>query len=460
MNAMPMLRGPWLGAFRLALGIAFLCAIAAVVADQLHGPAPARLVHAVLLGAAAAFLHRRRPADPVAAMLSLAFLLWALTRSLSWLPAGQGGIAVALLDKLRFALFVAGMLLFPTGRFEPRWTLHAMVGTWAVGLLGVAAALGLASPTLYTWLTTACAAAAVAALLARFRALPPGVQRQQIKWAALGLGLGLALVAASRLIALVQPGMAAPFLFDAGVIVIALGILAALSRYRLYDADAAISRSTAFAGLTVALLATFAASEAVLQAISQNWLGMNAGAVSGAIAAAFAAGLTAPLHARVSAWAEKRFQKGLVALQHELPSALADLCETVGLNRLAETVLLHVEAAVRSSSGALLLNGRIVAARHAARAEIDIWAKAWSPGDETALDCDGEDPLFPCRVPLRLEGAGLIGWLLVGRRPDGSPQGADEREALAASAGAIARALWVAARREKEARPGKFCMRG
>jgi hypothetical protein len=130
---------------------------------------------------------------------------------------------------------------------------------------------------------------------------------------------------------------------------------------------------------------------------------------------------------------------------------LADLRETVGLTRLAETLLLHVEAAVRSSCGALLLNGRILASRHAARAEIIIWAKTWSPADGTALDCDGEDPLFPCRVPLRLEGAGLIGWLLVGRRPDGSPQGADEREALAASAGAIARALWVVARQEKEA---------
>ena len=194
MDGLPKLGGRWLLAYRLAWALAALAALAAVAADQVHALAPARLLHAALLIVAATLLFRRRPTDPVAAMLSCAFLLWAITRSM------DGGVVVALLDKLRFALFVTGMLLFPTGRFDPRWTAHAIAATLGVALFGMGAALGFVSLTLYTWMTMACAAVAVVALRARFNGLPPGVQRQQIKWAALGLGVGLALVAVSRLI--------------------------------------------------------------------------------------------------------------------------------------------------------------------------------------------------------------------------------------------------------------------
>jgi hypothetical protein len=429
LNGVPTLSGLWLAAYRLAWAIALAGAVAAVVVDQLHALAPVRLLHALLLVAAAVILFRRRTADPVSVMLSLAFLLWAATRAL------EGEFAAALLDKLRFALFVTGMMLFPSGRFAPRWTLHAMIASWAVALFGMAGVLGLAPGAAYTPLSMTCAALAVLALRRRFLCLPPGVQRQQIKWVALGLAAGLALVAVSRV-----AGIA--LFFDAGVIAIVLGMLAALLRFRLYDADAAISRSTAYAALTVALLASFAASETLIQTVSQDWLGGSAGAVSGGVAAALAAGLMAPLHWRVTNWAEAHFQKRLTALRRDLPPALADLAETVGPYQLAEAVLDHIEPAVRASRAAVLLNDRVLATRHIARAEVERWAAA-APENE-------EDPRFSCCLPLRLEGAGLIGWLLVGPRPDGSAQGKDEREALAEMARPVARALSIATRRSED----------
>jgi hypothetical protein len=57
---------------------------------------------------------------------------------------------------------------------------------------------------------------------------------------------------------------------------------------------------------------------------------------------------------------------------------------------LAETVLAHIEPAVRSSRGALLLNGRALASRHMMPMEFETWTKTWSPADETGLDCDVE----------------------------------------------------------------------
>src|SRR5205085_12554403 len=85
-------------------------------------------------------------------------------------------------------------------------------------------------------------------------------------------------------------------MFQVGIVVVALGFLTSLLRYRLYDAEAAISRSVAFAVLTLALICVFAGTEAIIETLSQNYLGQNVGMVSGAMAAAVAAVLFAPLH--------------------------------------------------------------------------------------------------------------------------------------------------------------------
>lgn len=66
-----------------------------------------------------------------------------------------------------------------------------------------------------------------------------------------------------------------------------------------------ISRSAAYAALTIALVATFGGTEAFIQNIGQDYLGMNVGGVSGGMAAAVAAVMLNPLHERVTSWAEK-----------------------------------------------------------------------------------------------------------------------------------------------------------
>ena len=60
----------------------------------------------------------------------------------------------------------------------------------------------------------------------------------------------------------------------------------------------------------------------------------------------------------------------------------------------------------------------------------------------------GDDP-FPLRVPLRADGIGPVGWLLLGPRPDGTFYGREERAALREIADPVARALAVAFDRER-----------
>jgi len=140
----------------------------------------------------------------------------------------------------------------------------------------------------------------IAGLVFRFRVAESYAVRQQLKWVALGLSGGVWLILVARggaaLSAPASTGMTILWeaMFQLGVIVVALGFLVSLLRYRLFDAETVISRSAAYAVLTIALVATFGGTEAVIQNLGQSYLGMNIGSVSGAMAAAVAAVLLAP----------------------------------------------------------------------------------------------------------------------------------------------------------------------
>lgn len=244
--------------------------------------------------------------------------------------------------------------------------------------------------------------------------------------------------------------------FGFGSIAIAGGLLFSLLRYRLYDADATISRSVAYGALTIALLAIFAGSERVIELLGEEYFGHSLGALAGGLGAAVAAVMIAPLHHRIEHWAEKRFQKNLIHLRHGLPLLVGDLRETAGLERIAAAVLDAVTHGVRASRAALLVGGDLVEARGIAPDAVEAWRAGWTPAGHDGLDCVRGDSVFPMRVPLDADGHGRVGWLLLGPRPDGSFYGKDEREALAEIADPVARAIRIVATRERrEAEQGE-----
>jgi hypothetical protein len=225
-----------------------------------------RLVKGTVVISVCGILLRRRRDDPVAALLSLAFLTWTITSSFDFASAS---LLPMLLDRVRFLRFAIALLLFPDGNWRPGWTRSVAAISAAVFLLGIAEGIRLVATHLFLPLAIACIIAAVAALFLRFRTAKSEAVQQQLKWVALGLvsGIGLIIIArAGAALASVSPPLhALPILWEAmfqvGIAVIALGFLVSLLRYRLFDAEAAISRSAAFAGLTVALVATFAGTE-------------------------------------------------------------------------------------------------------------------------------------------------------------------------------------------------------
>jgi len=461
-TSLPPLGGRLFLAYRMAWWILAAAAVGTLVWSWL-GPQSGngiwllRTAKAAVLITVSGILYRRRRKDPVAAMLALAFLLWTVSSSVDLVVSSA---VPALIDRLRFLFFALALLLFPNGEWRPGWTRHVGLAIVATFLLGVAEALGILPTRLFLPIAIGCVLASLAALLSRYRSLDPGIQKQQLKWVVLGLVSGIALILSARAGAALGRDMAVPLvgslllegLFQLGIVIVALGFLTSLLRYRLYDAEAAISRSAVYAALTLTLVGTFAASEALIELIGQRLFGMAIGNVSGAVAAAVAAMMLTPLHGRISSWAEQHFQHDLAILKSELPDLLAVLSTSASVNRMAEAVLPRIEEAVHATRMVLLVDGKIAGAQGITPTSARRLLVRWQPpADIDLIDRDDEDA-FPLRLALRCPLGSIRAWLLLGPRPDGSFYGQDDLDALAEIAPPLQRTLLAVAEREAEVR--------
>ena len=457
----PEIRGWWVSAYRLAWGLLALTAVGVMAVSAYQGTAhPAvlalRLAKAAIIICVCVILLRRRANDTVAALLSLAFLTWTITSSFDFATAE---LLPRLLDRLRFLLFVLALLLFPDARWRPRWTRGVAIASGAVFLLGVAEGLGMVPTRLFLPLAIACVIGAIGALVVRFRTAATATERQQLKWVALGLFSGVGLILIARAGALITATQAIPpavsvvleGLFQLGVILVALGFLVSLLRYRLFDAESAITRSAAYAGLTLALVGTFAASESVIEILGQQYLGMGVGNISAATAAAIAAVLLSPLHERISAWAEHHFERDLAALKRQLPELLAERSAGSSCRGLAGAVLPRIQEAIHATRAALVVDGAVIATLGVRPQQAASRLNRYSGGTTAhEIHHDPADPLFPTRIELRCPFGGARGWLLLGPRPDGSHYGRHELAVLEMIVPTLRQALFATKNREAE----------
>ena len=415
------------------------------------------IIPSLFIGAAVLLFIRRRH-EAVPALLSIAFLVFGAIvagADLSGMGARALGVALSIAN---LCLFVA-LLAFPSGRFEPRWT---VVPALLLPIVTVVDPNGPAGAAV----GGAIMLAILAALVSRYRRVHDGPERLQLRAAFFGLVIGVVF----SLISLA--GDAAVEAWQAqdprwlpwqyaifsnfgvwGLGIMALGLIVSILRYRLYDADAVIGRSAAYGLLTLGFVALFAGSQKLIEVLGEEYLGQNIGALAGGIGAALAAVAVAPMHNRAQRWAERRFQKPLYRLRHGLPALVGDLRETSGLMQIAGATLDSLMDGVRARRAALIAGEALVDAREIPPNDVEDWRVTWRPAAGYGIDCDETDLLFPVRVPLEAEGHGRVGWLLLGSRPDGSLYGKAERDAIEEIAEPVARAVQVVLlREEREAR--------
>jgi hypothetical protein len=375
----------------------------------------------------AAMLFLRRPRDPVAMLLSFGFLLLAATIDpalTAWISLGFGD-AFDAVSTGGWMLVLVGLAAFPDGRFVPRW-LH-----WIVPLalpLGIALAIDEVDSTLQIAIGVLIPIVLIAFWWLRYRRLDEhGIERQQIKWAAFGFVAGFLLVGIAVAAALNYAdensslaNLAITTAFSLGFALMPLGLMISLIRFRLWEADVVITRSAAYAAVTVMVGVVWATSSDLVKEVVNSTLGQHNATVSTSISAVLAAGLFAPTQALVLRWTRKRFAKSSSKL-HTMTQRLPAWSAAASPAELGMRALAAIAESVHPSRAAVLTltptGNELLASRG-----ID------EPGTIVRNGTD-QDSRFPMRLPLE-DDDGPVGTLLLGPRSDGNRYNRDEREAI------------------------------
>jgi hypothetical protein len=405
---------------------------------------------------AAWILHRRKREDLISSILSLAILLTVAAEQpsatfLTFVAHVPDWLHQRIYD-LGNVTLLAGVLLFPYGLLRPRPV---------IGFIALLPLLFVLHGDTYRLTFMLFMAACVLTLLARLRSTEEGAAQQQIKWALFGftgyaLFLTLALVLDMTKLNVGEFGRQLLFellgglSFGLAFLMLQLGLLVALLRFRLYDAEAVISRSANVAIITLGLASIFAAVSDGLKQIILNYSGQSAGTGPVIFAAALTTVMINPMQERISRWSEQWFQRNLVKLRDELPDCVRDMRETASIGELVDDVLRRIEDGVRTTHVAAVIGNRAFKARGVTVRQVEDWLDAAGPKAFDDL-CEVADTLFPIRVPLTpAHGDGKpIGFVLIGPRPDGTLLSKDEQETLADVADPIARAIRNVMKREK-----------
>jgi hypothetical protein len=407
---------------------------------------------------AAWLLHHRNSRDAVSSILSLAVLFTMAAEQPSSMFLAHFGVPlrlnVAMYD-LGNVLLLTGILLFPHGNLSWR----------RVAVIAMLPLLMFLHGGLYQTLFVCFMIIAVLSLLRSLRLTDSSEQRQQVRWALFGI-TGYAVLRSLSTIAdtlkwttdsfgqqlLVEMGAGVSLAL--AVLVLQVGLLVALLRYRLYDAEFVISKSANVALITLGVAAVFAGTADGLKQIIYNYYGNSDSEGPIIFAAALSTVLVNPIQERVQRWSERRFQKNLFLLRDDLPEVARDMRETASLGEMLDEILARIDRGVRAIRSAAIVNGCVFRARGLPIDEVEDWRVSSFAQDYKSDICEPSDKLFPIRVPLvpSSDDEEPIGYLLVGPRPDGSIPSRDEQKALKEVSESIARAIRTVIKREARER--------
>ena len=343
------------------------------------------------LGAVTAY-YTGLPALSVFASLILAFLLF-WRRSDDWLALVVGLFLVYRVSSFAFGatdvnsavvtalilplaltdaiIFYGVFLLFPDGRFVPRWAWLLLVAWSAFEVVNaLAQESGATSLSLPSWLVNAWSygypvlyLSALAIQVYRYRRVSNARQRQQTKWVILGFSVALG---ANILYWIVLPLAIPPFLTPASLhtaellypivayplyelasIALPVSFFIAIQRHQLFDVDVLIRRTLVYGSLTLLLAAVYFGSVAAIQHFASAVAGSQAGdnPLIIVLSTLLIAALFTPLRRRIQATVDRRFYRAKYDAAKTLERFATMLRSEVDLGNLHE----HLVAAVRET---------------------------------------------------------------------------------------------------------------
>jgi len=376
----------------------------------------------------------RRPADPVAMLFAFAFSGMAATIDpplQMWMGLQLSAVNDVIAGGWYYLLLI-GFATFPDGIFVPRFY------RWLL-LAGIPFAVFLSLPNVDENLQVFSGLFVLLAMLIgqaiRFKRVGNGIERQQIKWAGFGFVTGLVLLLGAFTVVLFIPdnpaeqnpwvNLAALLLFSLGMAAIPLGLLIALTRYRLWEADTVITRSAAYAVVTIIVGVVWAASTDLAKLIIEQVVGRESQAGATAVSAMIAAGVFSPTQSIVLGWTRKRFGGPIDRVR-----GAAERLKNWGLSETPEEVatraLAIIDEAIHPTASAIVMDT--------------------ATGRDLLASRDAESAADPKLIEhlVLADEESSVGTLLIGRRSDGNRYNRQELEAVRELIPNLADALRVA----------------
>ena len=273
-------------------------------------------------------------------------------------------ILFLLISGMQWTGLFAFLLIFPTGRFAPRWS-------WLIILLSVLAFL-VFNPALFPdWapvLNTPVVSAALnlvelggplAIMVYRYVRVFDAVQRQQTKWfvyaVAVGLSLGVIVAALPALMPVDSPfQLLSATSGPLALVFIPLGLGIAILRYRLWDIDVIINRTLVYGSLTALLALLYVGLILGLQALFQGVFKQN-NDVAIVVSTLIIAALFQPLRHGIQRIIDRRFYRRKYDAVRTLASFSATLHNEVDLATLSEQLVAIVEETMQPAHISLWL---------------------------------------------------------------------------------------------------------
>jgi hypothetical protein len=347
-------------------------------------PLAAAAISAVTVGAVVAARRPRHPVGWLLLAMGLSITVHELTYSYTryglvvrpgalpgaaYLAGLNNGVVVQWIACAGFVL-----LLTPTGRLpSPRWRWWARIAAaaavlWLLGSivdpvplrpeypdianpLGVPALSGALSLLMFAALVVLVSLIVGAvALLLRYRRAR-GVERLQLRWLIWGAAVAsLALVAAIASLILNDDFTVLNFALGVSAAMFPLATGAAILRYRLYDLDQIISRTVAYALLTILLGLGYAAVVLGLGRLLPDSSSLGVAAATLAVAAVFQ-----PARRRVQHAVDRRFNRRRHDAAQTIEAFSARLRDQVDLDTLTGELLAVVDQTMQPTQASLWL---------------------------------------------------------------------------------------------------------
>jgi hypothetical protein len=235
---------------------------------------------------------------------------------------------------------IALFVLFPDGRFIPRWT------RWLIVLSIPVTVAGLYSPPHGWALIGIVVLGALWAQIYRYRRVSTPTERQQTKWVVFGILLWLVLMGILFVPYSIElslpPGSPLPWwtlVNSTGwwltMTIVPLSLSIAVLRYRLYEIDFLINRTLVYGALTAMLVGMYVGIIVVLQGLLRALTGHESQLAIVASTLAVAA-LFNPLRGRIQSFIDRRFYRRKYDAAKTLEAFSAKLRDETDLDTLSD----------------------------------------------------------------------------------------------------------------------------